>query len=151
MHIGLHVYPLFLSDVNETWIYSKHFRKILKTKFHENLSSRNIAVPCGQTGRQTDGRTDKQTDGQTDRRTDKQTDGRQTDGRKGGQTDRQTDRRTDRQTNRRAERQTDGRTDRPTDRRKDGRTGRQTNSIVPLRNSVTRSKLALFVSDFNET
>jgi len=31
MYIGLHVeYPLFLPDFKEAWIFSKHFRKIVK-------------------------------------------------------------------------------------------------------------------------
>jgi len=31
MYIGLHVkYPLFLSDSNETWIFSADFQKIFK-------------------------------------------------------------------------------------------------------------------------
>ena len=43
MYIGIHVkYPLFLSDFNETWIFSiDFFKKFLNTKFHENPSSGN--------------------------------------------------------------------------------------------------------------
>jgi len=45
MNIGFHVkYPLFLSDFNESWIFSTEFRKNLKIKFHENLSQRNRAA-----------------------------------------------------------------------------------------------------------
>jgi hypothetical protein len=48
--IILHVkYPLFLSDINKTWIFSTDFRKHSNTKFHENISSGSRVVPCGQT------------------------------------------------------------------------------------------------------
>jgi len=53
MYIGFHVkYPLFLSDFNETWIFTTDIRK--KIKFHENPSGGNLIVTCGQTDGQTD-------------------------------------------------------------------------------------------------
>ena len=56
-YIDIYVkYPLFLSNLNETWISSSYFREILK--FHETPSSESLVVPC----RRTDGRTDMQTD-----------------------------------------------------------------------------------------
>jgi len=47
MYIDLHVkYSLFLSDFNETWIFSI-FKKYSNIKFHENPSSGSQVVPCG--------------------------------------------------------------------------------------------------------
>jgi len=40
---------LFLSRINEIWIFWAHIRKILKTKFHKNPSSESRVVPCGRT------------------------------------------------------------------------------------------------------
>ena len=66
MYIGLHVqystststststvqYPTFLSDFNETCIFSTDFRKILKIRnFTKNPSNGSPSVPCGQTWR----------------------------------------------------------------------------------------------------
>ena len=51
----LHVkYPLFLSDCDETCIFSTNFEKRLNIKFHQNPSSGIRVVSCVQT----DGRTD---------------------------------------------------------------------------------------------
>jgi hypothetical protein len=47
-------YSLFMSDFNETWIFSTVFRKYSNIKFHENPFSGSRVVPCGQK----DGRTD---------------------------------------------------------------------------------------------
>ena len=49
MCIDLHVkYPLFLSDFNETRIFSKDCRKYSNIKCHENPSSGSRVVPRGQ-------------------------------------------------------------------------------------------------------
>jgi hypothetical protein len=53
---GLHVkHRLYLSDFNETWIFSTYFEKYSNIKFHENPSSGSRVVPCGQTDVGTDG------------------------------------------------------------------------------------------------
>jgi len=125
---SLRKYPLFLSDFNEFWVFSKYFRKVFK----DQISRKSVQwePSCsmqrrtdGRTGWWTDGRTDGQTDGRTDGRTDGQTDGRtdvRTDGRTDVQTDGRTDRRTDGRTDRRTDRRTDGQTDGRTDGRTDG-------------------------------
>jgi len=51
MYIGLHVkYPLVLSDISETSIFSTDFwKKPSNIKFRENPSSGSQVVPCGRT------------------------------------------------------------------------------------------------------
>jgi hypothetical protein len=54
MYIGLHEkYRLFLSDINETWIFRRIFKTYSNIKFHENPSSGSRVIPCG-----TEGQTD---------------------------------------------------------------------------------------------
>jgi len=56
MYIGVHVkYRLFLSDCNETWIFSDRFPENFNIKFSENPSSWSGAVLCRETDRWTDG------------------------------------------------------------------------------------------------
>jgi len=58
-YIGLHVkYPLFLSDFNEIWIFSRDFRKILK--YQISWKSVQQEPSCSI-------RMDKRKDGKTDR------------------------------------------------------------------------------------
>jgi len=52
-HRSSHKVPLFLSDLNETWIFSTDFRKILKDQFSCKSIQREPIVPCGRTDWQT--------------------------------------------------------------------------------------------------
>jgi len=53
MYIDLHgKYQLYLSDSDETWIFSRQFfEKCWNIKLHEILCSESQVVPCGQTER----------------------------------------------------------------------------------------------------
>jgi hypothetical protein len=52
MYTGLHVYYLlFLSDFNETWVFSTHFWKLLKYQFSWKSAHGSWVVPCGRTDR----------------------------------------------------------------------------------------------------
>ena len=50
MYVRIHVkYLLFLSDFNETWIFSTYFKKYSNINFHENPSRGSRVFPCQQT------------------------------------------------------------------------------------------------------
>ena len=54
MCIVLHAkYPFFLSDFNETWIFSTDFENYSNIKFHENSFGGSQFVPCGRTDEET--------------------------------------------------------------------------------------------------
>ena len=73
---------MFLSDFNETFIFSTHFKKYTDVNFFLNLSEgvelfhadRRMEKTDRETDRQTDRETDRQTERQTDREIDRQTD-----------------------------------------------------------------------------
>jgi hypothetical protein len=52
------VYPLFLSDFNQTQIFSTNFRKYSNITFSKNPSTGSRVVPCGRTDKKTDRQTD---------------------------------------------------------------------------------------------
>jgi len=51
------IYPLFLSDPNDTWIFSKYFRKIIK--YNKNPSCGGRLFPCGRAEGWTNGHTER--------------------------------------------------------------------------------------------
>jgi len=51
---GLVMYPLFVSDFKEVWIFWTDFRKYSNIRFHENQCSGIRIFPYGRTNRQTD-------------------------------------------------------------------------------------------------
>ena len=54
-YIRLHIrYPLSLSHLNQSWIFTKDFEKSWNIKFHENPSSGSRVVPCGKFDELTD-------------------------------------------------------------------------------------------------
>ena len=60
MYTGVHVkYPLFLSEVNKTWIFSTYFRKIFEHLF---VRIRPLEAKVFHADRPTDGQTERQTD-----------------------------------------------------------------------------------------
>ena len=75
MYVGRHVECLlFLSDFNETFIFSTHFKKYTDVNFFLNLSEGVELFHADRRMEKTDRQTDRQTDRETDRQRDRQTD-----------------------------------------------------------------------------
>ena len=52
MYIGIHIkYRLFLSDFNETWIFSIDLKKYSNIKIQESVFSGSRGGQCGRTAR----------------------------------------------------------------------------------------------------